>query len=38
MYALGAYAAVRSAGLKIGSDLSIVGFDDIVLAGLVSRA
>ena len=35
MYALGAYAAVRSAGLKIGSDLSIVGFDDIVLAGLV---
>jgi DNA-binding LacI/PurR family transcriptional regulator len=35
MYALGAYAGVRSAGLKVGSDVSIVGFDDIVLAGLV---
>jgi DNA-binding LacI/PurR family transcriptional regulator len=35
MYALGAYAAVRSAGLKVGRDLSVVGFDDIVLAGLV---
>ena len=35
MYALGAYAAVRSAGLKVGRDVSIVGFDDIVLAGLV---
>lgn len=35
MYALGAYAGVRSAGLKVGNDVSIVGFDDIVLAGLV---
>jgi DNA-binding LacI/PurR family transcriptional regulator len=35
MYALGAYAGVRSAGLRVGSDVSIVGFDDIVLAGLV---
>jgi DNA-binding LacI/PurR family transcriptional regulator len=35
MIALGAYAGVRSAGLKVGSDVSIVGFDDIVLAGLV---
>jgi DNA-binding LacI/PurR family transcriptional regulator len=35
MYALGAYAGVRSAGLKVGSDVSIVGFDDIALAGLV---
>jgi DNA-binding LacI/PurR family transcriptional regulator len=35
MYALGAYAGVRSAGLKVGSDVSIVGFDGIVLAGLV---
>lgn len=35
MIALGAYAGVRSAGLKVGSDMSIVGFDDIVLAGLV---
>jgi DNA-binding LacI/PurR family transcriptional regulator len=35
MYALGAYAGVRAAGLKVGYDVSIVGFDDIVLAGLV---
>ena len=35
MYALGAYAGVRARGLKVGSDVSIVGFDDIVLAGLV---
>jgi DNA-binding LacI/PurR family transcriptional regulator len=35
MYALGAYAGVRSAGLKVGSDVSVIGFDDIVLADLV---
>jgi len=35
MYALGAYAGVRSAGLKVGGDVSIIGFDDIMLAGLV---
>jgi DNA-binding LacI/PurR family transcriptional regulator len=35
MYALGAYAGVRDCGLKVGSDISIVGFDDIVLADFV---
>jgi DNA-binding LacI/PurR family transcriptional regulator len=35
MLALGAFAGVRAAGLKVGSDVSIVGFDDIVIAGLV---
>lgn len=35
MYALGAYAGARDCGLKVSRDVSIVGFDDIVLAGLV---
>lgn len=35
MYALGAYAGARDCGLKVGRDVSIVGFDDIVLAGFV---
>lgn len=36
MYALGAYAGARDAGLAIPDDLSIVGFDDIALAALAS--
>lgn len=35
MLALGAFAGVRATGLKVGRDVSIVGFDDIVIAGLV---
>ena len=38
MYALGAYAGVRAAGLRVPEDISIVGFDDIVLANLVDPA
>lgn len=36
MYALGAYAGARDAGLAIPTDLSIVGFDDIFFAPLAS--
>jgi DNA-binding LacI/PurR family transcriptional regulator len=36
MYALGAYAGARDAGLAIPDDLSIVGFDDIFFASLAS--
>ncbi len=36
MYALGAYAGARDAGLTIPDDLSIVGFDDILFAPLAS--
>ena len=38
MYALGAYAGVRAAGLHVPSDVSIVGFDDIVFASIVEPA
>ena len=38
MYALGAYAGVRSAGLQVPDDISIIGFDDIVFARLVEPA
>ena len=38
MYALGAYAGVRAAGLQVPGDISIIGFDDIVFAGLVEPA
>lgn len=36
MCALGACAGVRDAGLRVGADVSVVGFDDIILADLAS--
>jgi LacI family transcriptional regulator len=30
-WAIGAYGAIRDAGLRIGPDVSVVGFDDIVM-------
>lgn len=30
--AIGAYQAIRAAGLRVGRDVSVVGFDDIVMA------
>lgn len=36
MCALGICAGVRDVGMSVGSDVSVVGFDDIVLADLVS--
>ncbi len=38
MCALGVYAGVRDAGAQVGRDVSVVGFDDIVLAELVDPA
>ncbi|HEY3501993.1 MAG TPA: LacI family DNA-binding transcriptional regulator [Actinocatenispora sp.] len=38
MCALGVYAGIRDAGLTVGTDVSVVGFDDIVLADLVDPA
>ena len=35
MYAFGAYAGARDLGLRIPQDVSIIGFDDIVLAEIV---
>ncbi|HEY6738523.1 MAG TPA: LacI family DNA-binding transcriptional regulator [Actinopolymorphaceae bacterium] len=35
MCALGVYAGIRDAGLTVGEDVSVVGFDDIPLADLV---
>jgi DNA-binding LacI/PurR family transcriptional regulator len=35
MYAIGAYAGIRSLGLTVPNDISVVGFDDIVLSRLV---
>jgi DNA-binding LacI/PurR family transcriptional regulator len=34
MYAIGAIAAARERGIAVPEDVSVVGFDDIVLAGL----
>lgn len=36
MCALGVSAGVRDAGLRVGQDVSVVGFDDIVLADLAA--
>jgi DNA-binding LacI/PurR family transcriptional regulator len=36
MCALGVFAGARDAGLRVGADVSVVGFDDIVLADLAS--
>jgi DNA-binding LacI/PurR family transcriptional regulator len=38
MYALGAYAGARDLGFRVPEDLSIVGFDDIVLSEIVQPA
>lgn len=38
MTALGAYAGIRDAGLRVGRDVSVVGFDDVVLADLAAPA
>jgi DNA-binding LacI/PurR family transcriptional regulator len=35
MYALGAYAGIRSVGLSVPNDVSVIGFDDIALTTLV---
>lgn len=35
MYALGAYAGARDLGYSVPSDLSVVGFDDIVISEVV---
>ncbi len=35
MYALGAYAGIRSVGLGVPNDISVIGFDDIALTMLV---
>ncbi len=35
MCAIGVYKGVRDAGLQIGTDVSVAGFDDISLAQLI---
>ncbi len=35
MYALGAYAGARDAGYRVPDGLSVVGFDDIMLAEII---
>lgn len=38
MYAIGAYAGIRSIGRSVPADVSVIGFDDIVLSRLVHPA
>jgi DNA-binding LacI/PurR family transcriptional regulator len=38
MYAIGAYAGIRSTGRSIPADVSVTGFDDIVLGRLLEPA
>jgi len=38
LFAIGVCAGVRDAGLQVGRDVSVVGFDDITLADLTSPA
>lgn len=34
LYALGAYAGARDMGFRVPEDISVIGFDDIILAGI----
>ncbi len=36
--AIGCYQAIRAAGLRVGADVSVVGFDDVVMASWVDPA
>jgi DNA-binding LacI/PurR family transcriptional regulator len=38
LFAIGVCAGVRDAGLRVGGDVSVVGFDDITLAEMTSPA
>ncbi|HLH58541.1 MAG TPA: LacI family DNA-binding transcriptional regulator [Streptosporangiaceae bacterium] len=38
MYAIGAYAGIRSTGRSVPTDVSVTGFDDIVLSRLLEPA
>ncbi len=38
MQAMGAYSALRTRGLSVPHDMSIVGFDDVLLASIVTPA
>jgi DNA-binding LacI/PurR family transcriptional regulator len=38
MYAIGAYAGIRSTGRSVPADVSVIGFDDIVLGRLLDPA
>jgi DNA-binding LacI/PurR family transcriptional regulator len=37
-WAIGAYQAIRGAGLRVGADVSVVGFDDIVMSEWIDPA